>query len=324
MAEEPEEQEEGLQMSFLDHLDELRKRLIYSAIGVSVAFALCFALSDRIFNFLAVPVKAEARKARVARELKLMGKDTREEFAKTLNDGDVVRYTFVLDSYFAGSKVPAGTTVRVKINKKNDRLVASLAEPWILGKTAIAADTEVPEVLGEAAMPPGFDTRDELVINRVAGGFSLYMQVAMYAAVAFAIPFLLYHHAAAAPRRSDPRGSLVAVPAALVGSVAHHMARDQSTPVHRRARWHAAVGRSPSDHAPCRAVVAGPVLDRALQHRLASRPPRGHGRAVAEPATAARRARLRRVGHTRLHLPELSLPLAGAALASRLSLTARR
>ena len=192
MAEEPEEQEEGLQMSFLDHLDELRKRLIYSAIGVSVAFALCFALSDRIFNFLAVPVKAEARKARLAREAKLLGKNTREEFVKTLNDGDIVRYTCVLDSYFAGSKVPAGTTINVKINKKNDRFVASLAEPWILGKTAIAADTEVPEVLGEAAMPPGFDTRDELVINRVAGGFSLYMQVAMYAAIAFAIPFLLY------------------------------------------------------------------------------------------------------------------------------------
>lgn len=186
------EQEEGLQMSFLDHLDELRKRLIYSAIGVSIAFVVCFGLSDKIFNFLSVPVKKEARNARIEREKKLLGEDNRSQFVKGLKEGDQLRYTFALDSAFGGSKVPAGTSITVKLVQKEGKLSAQLAEPWFLGKTAFSPGTEVPEVLGEPVFPPGFDPRDELILTRVAGGFSLYMQVAMYAAIAFAIPFLLY------------------------------------------------------------------------------------------------------------------------------------
>ena len=47
------------------------------------------------------------------------------------------------------------------------------------------------------------------------------------------------------------------------------------------------------------------VLDRAIQHRVASRPPRRHGRAVAQPARLPRRARAGRLCHRRHHLPEL-------------------
>ncbi len=203
---EPLEHEDGLQMSFLDHLDELRKRLIQSAIGVSVAFLLCFAFSGQIYNFLSIPVKKEARKARLAREAKLYGADNREVFAKDLKEGDTVRYTYTLDSYFdfanakipttsdapKGTKIPAGTTILIKITKQGDKYAALLAEPWVIGKTGIPAGTVVPEVFGDANLPPGFDTRDELVINRVGGAFSLFMQVSMYSAIAFAIPFLLY------------------------------------------------------------------------------------------------------------------------------------
>ena len=44
------EEKEGLQMSFLDHLDELRQRLIHSVIAIVVAFALCFTFSDIYFQ----------------------------------------------------------------------------------------------------------------------------------------------------------------------------------------------------------------------------------------------------------------------------------
>src|SRR6266446_2426314 len=46
----------GGQMSFLEHLDELRKRLIRSMAFVLVAAFACWFLSDRIYNFLARPV----------------------------------------------------------------------------------------------------------------------------------------------------------------------------------------------------------------------------------------------------------------------------
>src|SRR5439155_16669406 len=55
--------EEGT-MSFLDHLDELRKRLIRSALFIAAAFVICWIFSDRIYNFLQVPVLAAMRDAR--------------------------------------------------------------------------------------------------------------------------------------------------------------------------------------------------------------------------------------------------------------------
>src|SRR5260370_9453306 len=65
------EEELGGQMSFLEHLDELRKRLIRSIAFVFVAAMACWFLSDRIYNFLARPVmralaEAEQRHMQVA------------------------------------------------------------------------------------------------------------------------------------------------------------------------------------------------------------------------------------------------------------------
>jgi sec-independent protein translocase protein TatC len=46
------------QMSLLQHLEELRKRLIHSLIGLVVAFGFCWAFIERIFGFLSRPVQA--------------------------------------------------------------------------------------------------------------------------------------------------------------------------------------------------------------------------------------------------------------------------
>ncbi len=43
-------------MSFLDHLEELRKRLIYSFIALAVAFLACWNFADRIFQLLQKPL----------------------------------------------------------------------------------------------------------------------------------------------------------------------------------------------------------------------------------------------------------------------------
>jgi sec-independent protein translocase protein TatC len=43
-------------MGFLDHLDELRRRLIYSAIAIFVGFLACWAFSQQIFLFLSEPI----------------------------------------------------------------------------------------------------------------------------------------------------------------------------------------------------------------------------------------------------------------------------
>ncbi|MFN7944768.1 MAG: twin-arginine translocase subunit TatC [Blastocatellia bacterium] len=185
---EEEHEDEGLQMSFLDHLDELRRRLIHSVVAIGIAFCVCFAVSDYIYRFLAIPVKQEARKARVERESKLLGPDTRT----SLKEGEIFQYTFPFTAVVEKVQVPAGTTIPARVVSKNGHPSAVLTQPWLLGKTVLPTGTELGEVLGQAALIPGFDSRDELVITTVGGAFSLYMKVGMYAAVAFAIPFLLF------------------------------------------------------------------------------------------------------------------------------------
>src|SRR5688572_12641773 len=53
---EPESAEGG-RMSFLDHLDELRRRIIYSLLAVGVGFAIAFYFINDLFAFIMVPMQ---------------------------------------------------------------------------------------------------------------------------------------------------------------------------------------------------------------------------------------------------------------------------
>jgi sec-independent protein translocase protein TatC len=52
-----DDDESGAKMSFLEHLDELRKRIIRAAIGIGVGILLGFGFIDRIFNFILAPTR---------------------------------------------------------------------------------------------------------------------------------------------------------------------------------------------------------------------------------------------------------------------------
>src|SRR3984893_5653315 len=52
-----DDDESGAKMSFLEHLDELRKRIIRAVIGIGVGIALGFGFIDRIFNFILAPTR---------------------------------------------------------------------------------------------------------------------------------------------------------------------------------------------------------------------------------------------------------------------------
>ena len=55
---QPEQQvaEELHGMSFLQHLEELRRRIIYALIGVGAGFGVCFWYADRIFGWMQKPI----------------------------------------------------------------------------------------------------------------------------------------------------------------------------------------------------------------------------------------------------------------------------
>jgi sec-independent protein translocase protein TatC len=56
----PEEVDEssGARMSFLDHLDELRRRIVNSCIAIAVGIAATFYWIETIFNFILAPTRA--------------------------------------------------------------------------------------------------------------------------------------------------------------------------------------------------------------------------------------------------------------------------
>ncbi len=55
--EDPEEQELGGRMTFLEHLDELRRRILYSLVSVLVAFVGAWTFREEIYGFLSAPIK---------------------------------------------------------------------------------------------------------------------------------------------------------------------------------------------------------------------------------------------------------------------------
>ena len=57
LADGEDAQESEGKMSFLEHLDELRKRLMYSAIALAVGVAISFTFIDRVFRFIMQPLQ---------------------------------------------------------------------------------------------------------------------------------------------------------------------------------------------------------------------------------------------------------------------------
>ena len=184
-----EEQEDESSMSFLDHLDELRSRLIRIALFVLVAFVLCWIFSDRIYNFLQVPVRAAMIEAR---------RDVRKEITAPVvqldsyPDGSEIMFTFPTETKIKDVLVAAGTTMRLKIqHDENGALQLATVSPWLINKNIVIQEGYIipPEFYAESSMYLNSD--NQLVVSTVQGAFNLYIKVAFYAAIFFGVPFIL-------------------------------------------------------------------------------------------------------------------------------------
>jgi len=188
------EEDLGGQMSFLEHLDELRSRLIRSLAFVFLAAAVCWFLSDRIYKFLAVPVEhalAEAQRTQMPMTGGLTGNEAILPLT-SLKENDVGRYIFPEETKFGAGIIPAGVSVNARAAKDAHGVLALFTdEPLYAGATVIPKGMRLP--VDFAALPGAMTgLNDKLIVTSAIEPFSLYVKVSLYAALCLSVPFLLW------------------------------------------------------------------------------------------------------------------------------------
>jgi len=187
------EEELGGQMSFLEHLDELRTRLIRSIVFVFVAAFACWFVSDRIYNFLARPVQkamANAQQRRVA--MAGLNGQVSAISLSSLNQNDKLRFVFSETTRLGPAQIPAGASVAARLDKD------AQGNPGLFTDEPLAADYQV--VPKDVRLPVDLNAKDErlpsindkLVVTTALEPFALYVKVSLYAALALSVPFLLW------------------------------------------------------------------------------------------------------------------------------------
>jgi sec-independent protein translocase protein TatC len=183
----------GGQMSFLEHLDELRRRLIRSAIYIFVALVLCWFVSDRIYNFLSVPVRRAMTEA-AERPVALQGLTGGERILPlgSVKEGDTGRYVFSEATKLGTSVIPPGTSVASRVARGADGQLGVFSDEAVFaGATVIPKGVRLPaDFAAQTTAAPGME--DKLVIHTALEPFSLYLEVSLYAALCLSVPFLLW------------------------------------------------------------------------------------------------------------------------------------
>ncbi|MEJ7623488.1 MAG: twin-arginine translocase subunit TatC [Pyrinomonadaceae bacterium] len=193
MNELPAVEEEAGQMSFLDHLDELRKRLVKSVVIIIIAFLICFKFSSEIYEFLSVPIRRALSEVD-RRQLPLGGLTGNEriEPLNSLAEGAVGRYVFDRATTLGTTMVAPGTSVAsVVATDAEGRVGLFSSEAIYTLNGVIPAGIRLPPDL--AAGVKDEPTADErLIVTSATEAFTLYVTVSLYAAIALSIPLLLW------------------------------------------------------------------------------------------------------------------------------------
>jgi sec-independent protein translocase protein TatC len=183
----------GGQMSFLEHLDELRSRLIRSILFVFIAMTLCWFVSDRIYNFLAIPVEralaeAQQHQAPIAG---LSGTATVLPLS-SVKEGETGRYVFSQETRLGNSVIPLGSSVAARVARDAQGEIGLFTdEPLYAGSAVIPKGVRLP--VDFTALPqPYAGVNDKLIVTSALEPFSLYIKVSLYAAICLSVPFLLF------------------------------------------------------------------------------------------------------------------------------------
>jgi len=187
------EEQLGGQMSFLEHLDELRSRLIRSLAFVFIAAMLCWFVSDRIYAFLAVPINRALAEAQ-RRQVPINGLTGNEKILplSAVKESDLGRFIFSEETKIGTSVIPPGSSVMARVAKDSQGQLALFTEEALYaGNTIIPKGVRLP--IDFKALPGDYaGISDKLVVNSLIDPFSLYVKVSLYAALCLSVPFLLW------------------------------------------------------------------------------------------------------------------------------------
>jgi sec-independent protein translocase protein TatC len=193
-SDKTDENELGGQMSFLEHLDELRRRLVRCFVVVILATTGAWFVSVPIYNFLAAPIRnalAEAQR----REVPIAGLTGNETISAlySLKENDAGRFVFPEETKLGTSLVPTGTSVMARVLKDSQgKLALFTDEALYAGSFVIPKGVRLPIELDAAATnQPVGGQNDKLIVTDALEPFSLYIKVSLYAAIAISVPFLL-------------------------------------------------------------------------------------------------------------------------------------
>ncbi len=187
------EPERGKHMSFLEHLDELRKRLVNSAIILVVSFFLCWFVSDKIYNFLSVPIRRALSEA--ARNKLPVNGVKGDEVILPLGElklGERGRYIFDRPTNLGPTLIATGSTVQAEVAKDFDgKLGLFTTEPLITNNAIIPVGVRLPVAFDEIAQSqPNLD--EQMTVTTAIEPFTLYVTVSFYGAIAIGLPLLLW------------------------------------------------------------------------------------------------------------------------------------
>jgi sec-independent protein translocase protein TatC len=181
------------QMSFLEHLDELRRRLVNSVIIIVVAFAVCWFVSDRIYNFLSIPIRQALSEAE-RRQLPLEGLTGDEKVLplNSLSEGDKGRFVFDQSTKIGMSVVAPGTSVEAVVAKDADGKAGLFTdEPLYTTNAVVPKGVRLPvELTADATQAQTGE--EKMIVTTAVEPFTLYVTVSLYAAIAISIPLLLW------------------------------------------------------------------------------------------------------------------------------------
>ena len=194
LKKETDRGEDGIvRMSFLEHLDELRKRLMRSIAFVFLAFILCWSFSDIIYEFLSVPVR-DAMTVAEQRALPVEGINGDENIQSfdQLKDDETVRYIFEQKTRVGTVAISPGASVlaRKGIDASGNAGLFSV-ESIIVGNQIIPSGIRLPSSLDQdgSIVDPA---SERMVVTTAVEAFTLYVTVSLYAAIALSVPFLLW------------------------------------------------------------------------------------------------------------------------------------